>query len=641
MGRLRILAPLVLLCLWLGLVTRERSPGTTMLREDVMLAAAGPVVAAEATQAPETIEALRERIAAVLRREQVPGVGIALVDRDGVIWAGGVGVADRQTGAPVTADTVFRVASISKSVVGLGVARLVAQGRLSLAAPLARTLPELAIDSAWEEEVPLTLAHVLEHTAGFDDMRFNEWFADDDAMTPAQALAINPRSRRVRWRPGSRMSYSNEGTTVAALAIERATGRPFDAWLHDEVLVPLGMPHAAFGRTPDRKARLATGYVALDREASTLPIAHRAAGGLLVSPRELARLVHYWVRRGEGYPEIVPPAGLSRVERAGTLEQPSTDMAYGLGNYGDVAHPVKARGHDGGLPGFLSCYRYFPELEVGYVMLLNGSYSVAAYLEIRALLFGYLARGRALPRPPSVEPDPARAQVAGHYGYASPRIALWGFVEEAILGWDASPSPQGLRLASLVGADFELVPSEPGGYRLPQESGTSVRFDRDRDGHPVMTAGWAHAELRPRREAVLRGWLLGATSLLLQLAPLFAVGWLFVRVVRRRTLAGAGLWGWPALAGLAMMAVPLLFDEAVARDALGRVDATTVGICGATLVMALASTFGLASAVRAAVGRERASWLVRVVPTVTSTLAVGLVLWLGAHGLIGVRTWAW
>ena len=74
---------------------------------------------------------------------------------------------------------------------------------------------------------------------------------------------------------------------------------------------------------------------------------------------------------------------------------------------------------------------------------------------------------------------------------------------------------------------------------------------------------------------------------------------------------------------------------------LGRVGATTVGICGATLVMALASTFGLASAVRAAGGRERASWLVRVVPTVTSTLAVGLVPWLGAHGLIGVRTWAW
>ena len=81
--------------------------------------------------APMTIDELRARIGLVLEREGVPGVGIALVGRDGPIWIGGVGVADETTRAPVDGDTVFRVGSISKSVVALGVIRLVEQGKLA------------------------------------------------------------------------------------------------------------------------------------------------------------------------------------------------------------------------------------------------------------------------------------------------------------------------------------------------------------------------------------------------------------------------------------------------------------------------------------------------------------------------------
>jgi hypothetical protein len=256
-------------------------------------------------------------------------------------------------------------------------------------------------------------------------------------------------------------------------------------------------------------------------------------------------------------------------------------------------------------------------------------------------LFAHLTRGRALPSPPSVTPDPARERDAGYYAFANPRHALWGFIDEAVTGWSVSASAQGIRLAPLWGEPSELVASEPGGYRRPRESGTSVRTARDRDGQPVLIAGWAYAEARPLWEATLRLWLLGATSLLLQLAPLVGVAWLLGRAARRRGFRGAGLWLWPALAGLSLSVIPMLMREAMARDAIGRVDVTTVGICVATLVLALASAFGFASAVRAAVARPRAPWVVRAWPTITSTLAMGLTLWLGAHGIIGLRTWAW
>lgn len=639
MGRLRLLLPVLLLILWAAFVTHEPVPRAMVLAEDALPMAGSPVIATPA--APESIEALREQIAAVLERERVPGVGIALVDRQGVRWAGGVGVADIETRAPVTAHTVFRVGSITKSIVALGVARLWSRGQLSLDRPLYEWLPQLTIDNPFRAQAPVTLAHALEHTAGFDDMRFNETFTDDERTTPAQALALNPRSRTVRWRPGSRMAYSNVGYTVAALALEHVTGEPFDAWLRDQVLAPLGMGDANFGRVAERRAHMATGYIAPDRAARGSPIAHRPAGALLATPAELARLVHFWLRRGQGGPHLVPRSALDRIEQAATLEAPATDLAYGLGNYGDVSHPARARGHDGGLPGFLSSYRYFPELGVGYVMLLNGTFSAAAYVEIRGLLFAYLTRGRPMPEVPIVAPDPKRARHAGYYEHTSPRMALFAFIDRATQGWSVEPSPEGITVTPLLAGSAARVPTGADGYRRPHESGTSVRFGRDRDGQRVLTLGWAHAEPRSWLRAKLRLWLLGIGMLLLQLAPLLGALWLLQRILRLQSLHGAGLWLWPAAAGLALMAIPWLLAEAGVREGLGRVEPVTVALCAATLGFALASALGFAAAVRAAVARNRASWWVRLWPTLTSTLSVVLTLWLGAHGLIGLRTWAW
>lgn len=592
--------------------------------------------------APASIEELQAHIGEVLRREGVPGVGLALVDRDGVQWAGGVGVADVEKGTPVTADTVFRVASITKSIVGLGVARLAAQQRIDLQAPLHETLPELALSNPWRAEAPITIAHALEHTAGFDDMHFNEWFSPDDAATPSDALALNPRSRRVRWRPGSRMSYSNVGYTVAGLAIERATGEPFDAWLHREVLVPLGMNRADFRRTASLQARLATGYRGPETPAAFAPIAHRPAGALLASATDLAHLVHFWLRRGEGYPAIVPAAALARIERTTTSVIEPTDASYGLGNYGDVGHAVPGRGHDGGLPGFLSCYRYFPSQGVGYVMLLNATHSARAYVEIRQLLFAFLVRGRVLPDPPAPPAGDAPDRPTGYFAYASPRHELFGFLERALVGWTAVPiGDRTLRIDPLVGAPVDLVPTADGGWRHPMHSGTSVRFGNDADGQPAMVAGFAYAEAGSRSVARLRLWLLIVMKLGLDLAPFWALGWLVLRRLRKRTLRGAALVLWPAVASLCLSAAMFLLVAAAKRDLLGVVHPFTLGVCVATVAFALAASRGLAVALRAAVAPDRPHVLVRLVPTAISVLAFGGTLWLGAHGIIGLRTWAW
>ena len=120
-------------------------PGPMLDEPRWLLEARSPL--APAAAAPRSLEELQARIAAVLEREGVPGVGLALVDAEGIRWAGGVGVADLETMRPVDADTVFRVGSITKSVVALGVSRLVEQGRLDLGRPLAAWMPEVELEN--------------------------------------------------------------------------------------------------------------------------------------------------------------------------------------------------------------------------------------------------------------------------------------------------------------------------------------------------------------------------------------------------------------------------------------------------------------------------------------------------------------
>jgi len=180
-------------------VSRGRAAGLLTLLTCAVAAAEPP---------PRDIDELRDRVARILEREHVPGAGIALVEGERTIWAGGVGLADRARGLPVTADTLFRVASITKSFVSLAMVRLAEGGRIDLDAPVAKLAPELQIDNRWAAGAPITVAQLLEHTAGFDDMHPNETSGpvSEEQIPLGEALARNPASRVARWRPGSRFA---------------------------------------------------------------------------------------------------------------------------------------------------------------------------------------------------------------------------------------------------------------------------------------------------------------------------------------------------------------------------------------------------------------------------------------------------
>ncbi|HUS31244.1 MAG TPA: serine hydrolase domain-containing protein, partial [Kofleriaceae bacterium] len=589
---------------------------------------------------PRTIEELRARLQRILERERIAGMSIALVDRNGTMWVGGLGVRDRATRERVDADTAFRVGSLSKSIIALGVMRLVDQGKLDVDRPLREIIPDLEIDNPWEDTAPITLAQCLEHTAGFDDLRFNEIFAPDETTTVRQALALNPRSRVIRWKPGTRHAYSNVGFTVAALAIEKAAGEPFDVYLRREILAPMGIVDADFRRTETIAPRLATGYMSFDEPVVFRAVAHRPPGALLASASDVAKLVHFWIVRGVGYPPIISAAGLARIERSGTLPYPHTDAEYGFANYTDVWSPVIGRGHDGGMPGFHASYRYFPGLDVGYVMLLNSSYVFRGYFEIRALLFSYLTQGRTFP-PPAATANAAEPPGAPYFALGT-KNGLFGFMDTLWIGFHVSAMPDGtLVVRSLQGDTGLLVPAADGGYLHPGAAGSSVRFTTNADGTPIMLLGWQYTEARPMWLGVGRYAALRTTTALLVLAPLWALTELLLAFIFRRRILPASLLIWPSIAGASSFAISHLLGAAFFAGVIGVVHPLTVGLCAATIVLAVASAATLVCAVRWLRRPDRPPLIAMILPLLFGLAFSGFSLWLAIHGVIGIRTWSW
>jgi CubicO group peptidase (beta-lactamase class C family) len=589
---------------------------------------------------PRNLDELRARVARVLLREHVPGAGIALVDGQRILWAGGVGVADRAIGRPVTADTLFRVGSITKSFVALALVKLAEQGRVDLNARVSDLAPELQIGNRWDAEQPITVAHLLEHTAGFNDSHPNEMYAPlgAETMPLAAMLARNPASRVARWRPGSRFSYANPGYTVAAYVIEKVTGWSYEDVLERQIFAPLGMTGAALRWTPEVDRRLARGYD--DGGDAPVPypaIYHRPAGNLMASPRELAALVQLALARGQfGRAALISPAGMARIERSETARLDTGDASYGLGNYGDVSERVPIRGHDGSIDGFLSSYGYLPGQDVGYVLLLNSRRSARAQLEIRHLLVEYLLGGAPVPPPPhAVVPEDELRRWVGTYHVASPRNQLFAFLERTLPGIELFVDRGRLyvRQVPAVGKPRELIPLGGDRFRRPGVSAGHIAFGRDREGHRIIVAGLAYLVEESR-----------ARTLAFAIAPrvcvwLLASGFLLpLAMFRRRVGPSPGL-GWPLCVSLAFFAAPRLFFAAAGARILGEANVYTVGIFVLSLAFAIGSAGSAVQALR---------WLPRP-GSITGKLhrllfasaACCATAYLAAYGIIGVRLWSY
>lgn len=362
----------------------------------VALGLASPLAAqrsdsAEAQPLDSTaLEGLRAELDEIVAASPVPGVAVGLVTRSGPVWTAGFGQADAASRRPATPATLFRTNSVSKSLVALAVLRVRERGALRLEAPLRELAPDIAFENAWSTTHPLRLAHLLEHTSGFDELHLREYAFEPGDGSLLEALTGNPAPRTARWPPGTRMAYNNGGYAVVAQVLETVTGRPFGEVVAREILEPLGMSSSGFGLDAVDRDRLAVAYLAPDRVEPTAPypLLVQPAGAFISSADDLAQLVHFFLRRGA---PLLQERTVMRMETPATSEAARAGLrvGYGLGSYTAPALGHVWHGHAGGTPSAYARYAYEPALGVGYVVLMNGN-DGATRRRIEAALQGAL-----------------------------------------------------------------------------------------------------------------------------------------------------------------------------------------------------------------------------------------------------------
>ncbi|MCB4208404.1 serine hydrolase domain-containing protein [Arthrobacter sp. UM1] len=396
------------------------------------------------------------------------------------------GLADVETGRPMTPTTPLRVASQSKSFTATAVLQLAEQGRLRLHETVAEHIPELAGTALADA----TLFELLSHTSGASrDGADAVYFQLRRPFPDREELIETARSAKTLERH-ERLKYSNVGFALLGLVVEAASGRTFAEYLEEGILRPLGLEHTSAAMT-GREDELATGYTGFGADLGDplrrVPVDHvesralASAGGVCSTARDLCRF----------FSAHLPEAGERPRERVcGLLSEDSKRLSrrpvntvrgrgYGLGLMTEEIEGRATIGHSGGYPGFISRTWAVPETGVVLSVCTNAADGPAN--EFGRTLFA-LAELALAPADPSVRGLDA-SQLSRFEGEFAD---LWGRLHVARLGRNLYLLPAGQPVDSsaapcAVRDSATLVDQDPTGFRGP---GEPVRFEFDDDGRP-------------------------------------------------------------------------------------------------------------------------------------------------------------
>lgn len=472
-------------------------------------------------------------LGAALARDGMTGIAWSIVDGDS-ITVGAEGFSDQPARRPLRADDRVHVGSIAKTVVALGVLRLVSEGRVGLDQPVEQLLPGVDFDNRWQAASPVTVRHLLDHTAGLEDARLWHIFsAQTGPNDPLAALmARDPSVLQIRTRPGQIFSYSNIGYTLLGMIIERTTRTPYERWLDHNILAPIGMRDstATFQtqRGKGRDARLAWGHQDRGDRVAAMPVAVRPAGQLTTTPRDMARLAQFLMGdgRADGVRIVRPDllAAMARprhgAARAGLVD----GYALGLGLFDRAGHV--GRCHGGDIVGFRAMLCLYPEDKKAYFRSINIDKEGADYRQFDRMLIASLN----LPTASRSQAAPLASIYLGWGGRYVPlvsRVAIGRYPELLSDGIDVALTQTGATIRHDDGKIVELVAVGRNLLRDKDKVRPSHVLHADPGGRQLVSTDFrtfrrAHWAERP---ALLIGLFAGLGGLLYLLLAAPIVAW--------------------------------------------------------------------------------------------------------------------
>jgi CubicO group peptidase (beta-lactamase class C family) len=342
------------------------------------------------------VEALETLLGGLTDTGTVPGLSVAVVKGDSLVWAKGFGVADLATGNPASPRTSYLWFSMTKIVTATAVVRLVEGGKLDLDAPADEYFRGFKVVS---QPTPVTVRHLLNHSSGLANPLPIRWVRPADAPASDRGAFVGrllAKHRKLKSVPGERAAYSNLGYLVLGEVIAEVTGTSYEEHVRAEILAPLGMERTGFSY-PDQPSGdgAATGYQPLRRPFTPLlraalpkgvvgrrqgryvafnPFYVRgpAYGGLVGGVDEAARFVRLHLNGGRvDGTRLLSEESVAEMRR---LTPRGGKRNFGLGWFrsrGARERRPDFAEHLGGGAGFWNVMRIYPEESLGVVMMGN------------------------------------------------------------------------------------------------------------------------------------------------------------------------------------------------------------------------------------------------------------------------------
>jgi CubicO group peptidase (beta-lactamase class C family) len=330
-----------------------------------------PPVSAVTVQQKSDFSKLEKVVLAEMQKTDIPGLAIAIISGDHVVFARGFGVANVETHTPVTVDTLFQIGSITKTFTAAVLLTLSTEGKLALDKPIGSYAKGLSPKLS-----KVTVQQLLSHTAGLKDE------PDEYGLHDESALAEYVHSWKEDYcllEPQQSFSYSNSGIALAGFVLQETGGKPYADLMNERLFKPLNMSRTTFRPTMAMTYPVAMGHRVQKGEKPKVvrPLADDTrlwpAGNIFTSINDFSRFVIAFLNDGkiEGK-QILPPSVIAQMSMP-RVEVPTFVPAtqYGYCLFMNQQRGVTRIWHDGSMPGFFASMMMVPKHRFAVIMLTN------------------------------------------------------------------------------------------------------------------------------------------------------------------------------------------------------------------------------------------------------------------------------
>jgi CubicO group peptidase (beta-lactamase class C family) len=336
-------------------------------------------------------------------KHHLPSLAYGLVVDGKFIHANAIGNINTSTQNPANNQSVYRIASMSKSITAMAILQLRDAGKLKLDDPAHKFIVELKGQKFSADSPEITIRHLLTHAAGFPED--NPWGDRQLAISDAIMLKMFKKGISFSTSPGTAYEYSNMGFAMLGYIIKKVSGETYQNYTINHILKPLGMKNTYWDYTKVPKNQLAIGYRWIDENWVEQPMlgdgAYGAMGGMLTTIDDFGKYLTFHlsatasdlpelkILKRSSLREMHQPWNFSafNVENKNAMGKDCPYMSaygYGLRWVEDCSHTIGI-GHSGGLPGFGSNWKMLPQYGIGFISFANRTYAPASSLNTQIL----------------------------------------------------------------------------------------------------------------------------------------------------------------------------------------------------------------------------------------------------------------